>query len=89
MRRRAVAGALKKVTRHAALCSTFVLHPTCGPAEMGLPGLENQGISVRFGGQGRNRPCIDFASLTLGKSMVAKGGIEPPTQGFSVLCSTD
>ena len=22
-------------------------------------------------------------------SMVARGGIEPPTQGFSVLCSTD
>jgi hypothetical protein len=22
-------------------------------------------------------------------SMVAKGGIEPPTQGFSVLCSTN
>jgi hypothetical protein len=21
--------------------------------------------------------------------LVAKGGIEPPTQGFSVLCSTD
>ncbi|MFM2252676.1 MAG: hypothetical protein RJB68_1013, partial [Pseudomonadota bacterium] len=23
------------------------------------------------------------------KNLVAKGGIEPPTQGFSVLCSTD
>jgi hypothetical protein len=24
-----------------------------------------------------------------GKYLVAKGGIEPPTQGFSVLCSTN
>jgi hypothetical protein len=23
------------------------------------------------------------------KNLVARGGIEPPTQGFSVLCSTD
>ena len=23
------------------------------------------------------------------KTMVPRGGIEPPTQGFSVLCSTD
>jgi len=22
-------------------------------------------------------------------NMVARGGIEPPTQGFSILCSTD
>jgi hypothetical protein len=23
------------------------------------------------------------------KNLVARGGIEPPTQGFSILCSTD
>jgi hypothetical protein len=33
--------------------------------------------------------AIDFASLRAAKSMVAKDGIEPPTQGFSVLCSTN
>jgi hypothetical protein len=32
----------------------------------------------------RERTCVDQL-----KWMVAKGGIEPPTQGFSVLCSTN
>jgi hypothetical protein len=42
------------------------------------------------GGQGRNRHLCDFAArCARAKSVVAKGGIEPPTQGFSVLCSTD
>jgi hypothetical protein len=27
--------------------------------------------------------------LVIYKRMVPRGGIEPPTQGFSVLCSTD
>ena len=31
------------------------------------------------------RPCFHGRALNL----VAKGGIEPPTQGFSVLCSTN
>jgi hypothetical protein len=29
------------------------------------------------------------ASLRATLNLVAKGGIEPPTQGFSVLCSTN
>jgi hypothetical protein len=29
------------------------------------------------------------APQPIGKKLVAKGGIEPPTQGFSVLCSTN
>ncbi len=28
-------------------------------------------------------------SFDYGVYMVARGGIEPPTQGFSILCSTD
>jgi hypothetical protein len=30
-----------------------------------------------------------LANRKLGENVVAKGGIEPPTQGFSVLCSTN
>ena len=46
----------------------------------------SQGQGVYLGAQTKNaRPCChDRAS-----NLVAKGGIEPPTQGFSVLCSTN
>jgi hypothetical protein len=35
--------------------------------------------------------CNCFANLLTSKViyLVAWGGIEPPTQGFSILCSTD
>ena len=37
-------------------------------------------------GHGIVDPATDAKSLMF---LVAKGGIEPPTQGFSVLCSTN
>jgi hypothetical protein len=45
--------------------------------------------SAKSGGQGLLNITIDFASLCSAKSMVAKDGIEPPTHGFSVRCSTN
>jgi hypothetical protein len=45
--------------------------------------------SAKSGGQGRLNTAIDFSSLRSAKSMVAKDGIEPPTHGFSVRCSTN
>jgi hypothetical protein len=41
-----------------------------------------------FGGQGIEA-LADFAAASRPRNLVAKGGIEPPTQGFSVLCSTN
>ena len=38
-----------------------------------------------LGAQKRPKGTEPFGRLNL----VAKGGIEPPTQGFSVLCSTN
>jgi hypothetical protein len=35
------------------------------------------------------KPWPIFADRYAFREMVAKGGIEPPTQGFSVLCSTN
>jgi hypothetical protein len=36
------------------------------------------------------KPCRDFADRLRGpRNLVAKGGIEPPTHGFSVRCSTN
>src|SRR5437773_1867255 len=35
-----------------------------------------------------DRTC-GFCAAQLSDLLVAKGGIEPPTQGFSVLCSTN
>ena len=42
-------------------------------------------IDMGFGGP-KKRKHTDFGMLSLG---VVTEGIEPPTQGFSVLCSTD
>ena len=39
-----------------------------------LPEMQKPGVWLR---------CAGLANL------VARGGIEPPTQGFSILCSTD
>ena len=38
--------------------------------------------------QSDKKPRVSFY-LKFNSSMVVPGGIEPPTQGFSVLCSTD
>ena len=48
-----------------------------------LMGIEptNVGTTIR---------CVNhFATIAVIFKMVAQDGIEPPTQGFSVLCSTD
>ena len=39
----------------------------------------------------RNRHLVDLRQTATrsGEILVAKGGIEPPTQGFSILCSTN
>ena len=43
-----------------------------------------------FGGQGRNRlDRILPRAIAQGEILVAKGGIEPPTRGFSIRCSTN
>ena len=57
------------------------------------------GVEIEFG---NNRIRLETSSYKLTKAktpartqgffqfqMVARGGIEPPTQGFSILCSTD
>ena len=35
------------------------------------------------------RNLVSFYNVKSNKKMVVPGGIEPPTRGFSVLCSTD
>ncbi len=43
----------------------------------------------KAGSEGRNVICVSRSSEELRKNLVDREGIEPPTQGFSVLCSTN
>jgi hypothetical protein len=47
------------------------------------------GISETNGAQPYQAPKENSPTSGLLRFLVARGGIEPPTQGFSILCSTD
>ena len=53
---------------------------------------EQEGCLYKFDGDSELEVNIPFPSIEEmreSKIMVPRGGIEPPTQGFSVLCSTN
>jgi hypothetical protein len=53
-------------------------------------GVADRLAGLAFGSKTVAEEEIDLEDETEGIDLlVAKGGIEPPTQGFSVLCSTD
>ena len=45
--------------------------------------------AVTHGTEKQKSPLRGFVVKPVSKSMVAKDGIEPPTRGFSIPCSTD
>jgi hypothetical protein len=46
------------------------------------------GMTLFAGENKKANPKVGFLLCTA-EFLVARGGIEPPTQGFSILCSTD
>ena len=54
--------------------------------------LENYKVSAKYG-EGtikyQYNKCLTLSTDNIGFYVVARGGIEPPTHGFSVRCSTN
>ena len=53
------------------------------------PGLTKKNAKIGNKATKKGLKPLFYWYQTYAFNMVAQGGIEPPTQGFSVLCSTD